>query len=88
MTTTINISLPQAMYLTAKKTVSKRGYTSFSELVREALRFVLYPRLTENGFTPEFENEVLRIANNPKEPLKRWDGKTPFSKFVLENSPQ
>ncbi len=67
MTTTINISLPISMYTEAKKVVSKRGYSSISELIREALRGILYPNLTENGFTPEFEDEVLRIANSSTE---------------------
>lgn len=55
------------MYTEAKEMVSKRGYSSISELIREALRHVLYPNLTENGFTPEFEDEVLRIANSSTE---------------------
>ena len=62
MTTTINISLPKSMYQDAKKLVVTRGYTSISELIRDALRGVIYPRLTENGFTSEFEEEILRRA--------------------------
>lgn len=66
MATTINISLPKSMYEDAKKALAFRGYTSISELVRDALRDVLYPRVTENGFTPEFEEAVLRSAAEPK----------------------
>lgn len=83
MTTTINISLPKALYDDAKKHVTKRRYTSVSELIREALRSKLYPELTENGFTREFEDKVLE-AEKEKGPYIVWDGKTPFSKFVLK----
>ena len=49
-----------------KKTVSKRRYTSVSELIREAVRNWLYPRTTVNGFTPEFENQVIASAKEPR----------------------
>lgn len=64
---TINISLPKNMYHDAKKAVKQRGYSSISELIRDSLRRVIYPGLTENGFTPEFEEMVLR---SEKEPMK------------------
>lgn len=55
------------MYKQAKKVVVSSGYASVSELVRDALRSLLYPGLTENGFTPEFEAEVLQAAAEPME---------------------
>lgn len=70
--TTINISLPTNMYLDAKKTLSNRGYASISELVRDALRGFLYPRITENGFTPEFEKMVLEGAKESVGKAKEW----------------
>lgn len=76
------------MYLDAKKVLNKKGYTSISEFIRDALREKLYPNLTENGFTPEFEEEVLRIAAEPIENSIEWDGKTPFSEFVLTHPPK
>lgn len=66
MMTTINISLPQAMYKDVKAYLARRGYSSVSELFRDTLREKLYPRLTENGFTPEFEEAVLRSAAEPR----------------------
>lgn len=57
MTTTINISLPKSLLDDAKKMLSKRGYASISELVREALRNTVYPNLTENGFTSEMDRK-------------------------------
>ena len=63
---TINISLPKNMYEDAKKLLAKRGYASISELVRDALREVIYPDVTENGFTREFEEEVLKAAAEPR----------------------
>lgn len=67
MSTTINISLPKAMYEDAKKYIKVRKFTSMSELVRNSLRGLLYPELTENGFTPEFEEKVLKSAAEPLE---------------------
>ena len=64
---TINISLPSAMLEDAKKHMTKRRYSSMSELVRKTLRKELYPHLTVNGFTPEFEEEVLRAEAEPVE---------------------
>lgn len=67
MLQTINISLPKPMYQEAQKILNKRGYASISELIRDALRGVLYPFLTVNGFTPEFEQKVLEAAKEPVE---------------------
>lgn len=53
------------MYKDAKKAVSLRGFSSISEFIRNALRNSLYPKLTENGFTEEFEEEVLKSAAEP-----------------------
>ncbi|MDO8340458.1 MAG: ribbon-helix-helix domain-containing protein [Candidatus Woesebacteria bacterium] len=67
-TATINISLPEKMYKDAKNLSKNEGYSSISELIRFALRGILYPSgLTVNGFTPEFEDLVLESA---KEPIK------------------
>ena len=62
---TVNISLPASLYGDIKKTIKERGYSSVSELVRDAVRRVLYPELTKNGFTPEFERMVLEAAKEP-----------------------
>lgn len=72
------------MYQEAQKILNKRGYASISELIRDALRGVLYPFLTVNGFTPEFEQKVLEAAKEPVEKDIVWDGKTSFTEFVLE----
>lgn len=66
---TINISIPQAMREEIKKLVKEGRYTSFSEVVRDGLRKVLgrKEKLTANGFTEEFEEEVLRSAAEPME---------------------
>lgn len=55
------------MYQDIKKTMTEHGYSSVSELVRDALRRIVYPGLTENGFTPEFEQAVLESAKEPVE---------------------
>ena len=76
------------MLADAKKILSKRGFSSISEYIRAAVRRDLYPRLTENGFTPEFEAEVLKAAAEPRKNDVVWDGKTPFSEFVLKHAPK
>ncbi|MDO8452805.1 MAG: hypothetical protein Q7S79_03580, partial [bacterium] len=35
------------------------------EMIRDSLRDSLYQKLTVNGFTPEVEDEILRIAATP-----------------------
>lgn len=65
--TTVNISLPTTMYEDAKRHVKRRGYASVSELIRDAVREWLYPRITVNGFTPEFEKQVLAAEKEPLE---------------------
>ena len=83
-TMTINISMPKPLYADAKRAVAKRRYVSISELVRDAVRRVLYPGLTVNGFTPEFEAEVLRREKEPVENDIEWDGRGSFTNFVLK----
>lgn len=72
-TTTVNISLPVNMYKDAKAVIEERGYSSVSEIVRDALRRLLYPHLTVNGFTPEFEERVLLSAQEPIEESRTID---------------
>ncbi len=67
MNTTVNISIPKNMYFGAKQMLVKKGYASISELFRDLLRDVLYPKLTVNGFTPEFEDMVLEAEKEPIE---------------------
>ena len=63
---TINISLPKDMLEAAKRTIKRKHYASMSELMRDALRKELkMQEITENGFTGEFEDEVLRSAAEP-----------------------
>jgi Arc/MetJ-type ribon-helix-helix transcriptional regulator len=73
MNTTINISLPKSILTDARKHMVSRGYATLSEFIRSVLRNELYPRLTENGFTPEFETEVLKAAAEPRSKDKTWE---------------
>ncbi len=84
--TTVNISLPTVMYEDAKRHVKRRGYASVSELIRDAVREWLYPRVTVNGFTPAFEREVLKSEKEPREQDRIWNGKGSFTDFVLQKS--
>lgn len=88
MTTTVNISLPKAMYADARRMAGERKYTSISEFIRDALRRMLYPQLTENGFTPEMEQEILKIAAGSMDNDIVWDGKTDPIEFALKYQPK
>lgn len=50
-----------------KKVIKKRGYATMSEYVLDILRDSLYPKLTENGFTPEVEEEILQATSEPED---------------------
>ena len=63
---TINISLPNSLYKDAKNTVIKMHYASMSELIRDALRRILYQgTASEEYFSKDFEDKVLRRAKEP-----------------------
>ena len=80
---TVNISMPKGLYDQAKRRAKKYHYNSVSEVIRDALRWWLNDKLTRNGFTPEFEEEVLRSEKLPVENDIEWDGKGSFTEFVL-----
>lgn len=88
MMTTINISLPTSMYKDTKRLLARRGYASISEAVRDALRPILYPHLTENGFTSEFEDQVLKASEEPRKNDLVWNGRGSFTDFVLKKGKQ
>lgn len=88
-TMTINISMPKGLYSQTKRQAKKYHYNSVSEVIRDALRWWLNDKLTRNGFTPKFEEEVLRREKDmDKYDTVKWDGKTPFTQFVLNNPPK
>lgn len=72
---TTNISMPRGLYQQAKKQAQKYHYNSVSELIRDALRWWMNDNLTRNGFTPEFEEEVLKRAKEPMTNDIEWEGK-------------
>lgn len=66
--TTINISLPDAMYEDAKKMLTKKNYASINALIQDGLKKLLYKKiLTVNGFTEKFEEDILRKSAEPIE---------------------
>ena len=46
--TTVNISIPKKLYEDAKIFAKENGYSSMSELVRDALRRILYYKIAES----------------------------------------
>lgn len=81
---TTNISMPKGLYIQAKAQAKKYHYCSVSELIRDALRWWMNDNLTRNGFTPQFENAVLRSEKSPVKNDIKWNGKGSFTKFVLK----
>lgn len=83
MTTTINISLPNKLYKSAKKLVAEEKYSSISEVVRAGIRRVLYDadKITENGFPGWFEDQVLEAAEEPIDESKVWETKEDIEKY-------
>lgn len=81
---TVNISLPSHLYKEIKKTIKERGYSSVSELVRDAVRRVIYPELTENGFTPEFEEMVLHSAKESIDEKDVWETPEDIDKYFAK----
>ena len=92
MNTTINITIPKELKQEADSAIRAGMFSSFNELVRTSIRQVLPKKrsrkiqLTINGFTPEFEREVLAAEKEPIENDLVWDGKGSFSEFVLKHS--
>ncbi|MBI2330020.1 hypothetical protein HYU94_01395 [Candidatus Daviesbacteria bacterium] len=84
MTITINISMPEKLYKTAKKLVQEGKYHSISEVVRAGLRRVIYDadKITENGFTGWFEDAVLESAAEPvKKNAEVWETAEDIDKY-------
>lgn len=54
------------MYKDAKRALAAKRYSSVSELIRDALRKTLYGKISQNGFTEEFENLVMESSREPE----------------------
>ncbi len=67
--------MPKGLYTQAKVEAKKFHYNSVSEFIRDATRKLLYPRLTVNGFTPQFESMVLRREKQSTKNDIVWEGK-------------
>ncbi len=78
--------MPRGLYAQAKRRAKKYHYTSVSEVIRDALRWWLNDNLTRNGFTPEFEEEVLKAEKEADAgKVVEWNGKGSFVDFVLKH---
>ncbi len=95
-TVTTNITFPKDQWQ-ALKTVAMHQGVSMAEFVRQevgkavrktAKTLIVGRRLTINGFTPEFEEEVLKAVVEPVD--KRWilkanDDADKFFNRILKN---
>lgn len=88
---TTNITLPKDDWKALKIVAMEQG-VSMAEFIRrvvgksvrrDAGKLIRKRRLTVNGFTPEFEKEVLKAAAEPVEKDFIWNGKGSFTDFVL-----
>jgi Arc/MetJ-type ribon-helix-helix transcriptional regulator len=67
---TVNISLPVSLYSQAKAYMENTGYASISEVMRQALRKLLrLEELTENGYTKQAEESILKEIKKPTDGL-------------------
>ena len=84
-TVTINVTMPRQLMNLVRREVKVGLYTSVSELLREGARRVVTRKgeLTINGFTSEFEEEVLEAAAEPVDESDVWDGKGSFVQWAL-----
>ncbi len=70
------------MYKDIKKWVADHKYSSVSEYFRDLARKSLYKkRITENGFTEEFEDAVLESAKEPIDYSNVWETKEDVDKY-------
>lgn len=92
MNTTITITIPEDLKQQADRAVKSGVFRSMTELVHTGIRRVLpekkksFQRLTVNGFTPEFEQEVLEAEKEPLDQSVEWDGKGSFVEFCLKHA--
>lgn len=91
-TVTTNITIPKDDWKALKIVAMEQGI-SMAEFIRrvvgksvrrDAGKLIRERRLTVNGFTPEFEKEVLKAAKEPIEKSIAWNGKGSFTDFVLK----
>ena len=72
------------MYKDAKKALAVRRYSSISELIRDSLRRTLYPKLTVNGFTEEFEDQILASEAEPEENDSVWETEGDITRYFRD----
>lgn len=95
VTVTTNITFPRDDWKALKIVAMEQGI-SMAEFVRQVVgksvrhaagQLVRRQKLTVNGFTPEFEKEVLAAEREPVNQDIVWNGKGSFVDFVLKHSP-
>ena len=83
---TITINISNDVKSALDNQVKMGWFKSINEGVKVAVKtWVQGKRITDNGFTKEFEEGVIRSSNETRDPKKMWDGKGSFTDFVLKN---
>lgn len=75
--------MPSELKKAINQLVARGWYASISELIREGTRRVIEtsPKLTVNGFTEEFESEVLKAAKEPIDKDLVWETGEDIDKY-------
>ena len=82
MSTTITATVPVDLKQALRSQVIEGKFSSLSEAVRTAVQWLVENK-TVNGFTKEFEEGVLKAAEEPTEGI--WDNsKGDFVDYVLK----
>ncbi len=90
MNTTIQATIPVEIKHEMDKAIANGRFSSVNEAVKAALS-VIFPnkkhrRLTINGFTQQFESEVLEAEKEPLDQAIEWDGKGSSVEFALKHA--
>ena|SRR3990167_7666866 len=82
-TVTINVTMSKNLMDLTKQWIAQGWYTSVSEVVRSGVRRLAADKeqLTINGFTREFEDEVLMAAAEPVDYSKAWESEEDIDRF-------
>ena len=80
----MQIYIPSQLKKEAKQMVKTGKFSSLNELIQTGIRIVLrtQKKLTVNGFTPEFEGQVLDAEKEPLEKDVVLQSEQDISRFI------
>lgn len=72
------------MYKDIKRAVKVKRFSSVSEMIRDSVRKSLYEEITENGFSPTFEDQIIESEMEPEENDQVWESEADVRKYFKE----